>query len=949
MNNPVTYFWCFLVIAAGVGAADADDRVEFFESRIRPVLIEHCYTCHSVDAKNIRGGLLLDSSEAMRAGGDSGAAVVPGDPSESLVVSALKHESYEMPPDRKLPDDVIADFEQWIRDGAVDPRTGGQVVRRQAIDLAEGRKFWSFQPVRRTTPPSTEGDWARTEVDQFIAAGHQTAELTPAKDAAAHEVLRRLYFDLIGLPPAADEILAFEADWKVDSDKAVESVVDQLLASPHFGERWGRHWLDVTRFAESSGGGRSLMFPEAWRFRDYVIRAFNNDKPFDQLTREHIAGDLLPWKNTAQHDDQVTGVGYLALGPTNYEQQDKELLRMEVVDEQIDSLGRTFLGLTIGCARCHDHKFDPIPTADYYGLAGIFRSTQTLLPGNVSTYVTTSLKNGFDAEQLEQWKTTEATLKARIRQLQKKLKISPATHLAGVDTAALPGIVVDDAEAVFTGRWKASTSVPVYVGSGYQHDEQMKNGRRVHFAARLPSTGRYHVRFAYSPSQNRCVRLPIMVHHAAGDTVVTIDQRKRPNVDGLFTELGVFEFDAATAAAVSVNSEEAGAGVVIVDAVQFLPVDAAAPPVSQTETSQQMQVLSEQLQKLESALKKHAALKPQQPVAMGVRDEAEPADWHIHIRGGIRNLGPIVPRGFISAATPPDETGGVPPARLSPQESGRRELAEWLASPDNPLTARVFVNRVWQHLIGEGLVRTPDSFGRTGQQPSHPELLDYLAATFMEEDAWSVKSLIRRIATSRVYRLSSTRPAGQAVSDNRLLTHAFRRRLEAEALRDAILSISGQLDTSTVGGRTIQKLSQYDNGYDHETYSRNLRSVYVPFFRNSMLEFLDVFDIANPNLVTGRRTTGTLPSQALYLLNSPFVLQQSEFASENFLETESSDPGALNGMIERVCLQTLGRRPAPAEIEFLSDFVTSNGSDSVAAWTGVFQALFASVDFRYLD
>ncbi|MCP4513145.1 MAG: DUF1549 domain-containing protein, partial [Fuerstiella sp.] len=318
-----------------------------------------------------------------------------------------------------------------------------------------------------------------------------------------------------------------------------DALVDELLASPRFGERWGRHWLDVVRFAESSGGGRSLMFPDAWRFRDYVIQSFNDDKPFDQLVKEHIAGDLLPYDSDRQHDDQVTGVGYLTLGPTNYEQQDKELLRMEVVDEQVDTIGRTFLGMTLGCARCHDHKFDPIPTTDYYAMAGVLRSTETLLPGNVSMYVTTSLKMNSERKERGTWLAQEESLLAEIAELKKKVKGQRPGVVPRIDAASLPGIIVDDSQATFEGEWVHSTSLAPFVGAGYRHDKFLKTGRRVRFEAALPESGRYRVRMSHNYQTSRCSRLPITITHAEGSITVEIDQRKTPS-DGVFADLGTF-------------------------------------------------------------------------------------------------------------------------------------------------------------------------------------------------------------------------------------------------------------------------------------------------------------------------------------------------------------------------------------------------------------------------
>ncbi len=978
MTRVSRIFLTAAILAVPVSAAD-DAKLAFFEKNIRPVLVEHCYSCHAADAKNIRGGLLLDSQQGWQTGGDSGPTIVPGKPQESLLLQALRHESFEMPPDQKLPDDVIADFERWIADGAVDPRTGGATIERGTIDLAEGRMFWSFRPIHRPAVPTRQGEarpeprvptdafrsngsagvspshtWPRTDIDRFIADGHAEHGLRPAADATASVVARRLYFGLIGLPPTADQLQAFEADYNEDADRAIATLADELLASRHFGERWGRHWLDVARFAESSGGGRSLMFPDAWRFRDYVIASFNDDKPLNQLAREHIAGDLLPWSTPEQHDEQVTGVGYLTLGPTNYELQDKELLRMEVVDEQIDTLGRTFLGLTLGCARCHDHKFDPLPTTDYYALAGIFRSTKTLVPGNVSGYVTTSLKSGVDADRLAEWQGTAFELMKRIAILKTQTGNSSLAGVKGIDPESLPGIVIDDAAAKFTGQWTDSTHSPPYVGAGYRHDGNDKAGKSVRFEVMLPETGAYRVRLAHNASNSRCSSLPVRIEHAGGVATSTIDQRTTTEADGVFSDLGEYHFEANEAAVVSINAEEAAGGYIIIDAVQFLPVreDATATAESDAVDAERQRSLRAELAALEERLKKHVASKPVIPTAMGVTDEADPGDWHLHVRGGIRNLGPLVPRGFISVASPPlDESGRAVPAKIPGDQSGRLELAEWVASPQNPLTARVFVNRVWQHLIGEGLVRTPDNFGATGRRPTHPELLDYLAASFIEDDEWSVRKLIRRIVTSRVYRLSSSARTDDAPGDpeNLHLTRAFRRRLDAESLRDAILQISGQLDLNTTGGLTIGKIATYDNGYQHERFSANMRSVYVPFFRNSMLETFEVFDIANANLVTGRRTTSTLPSQALYMLNSPFVLEQSEFAAQHFLATQSADPAALDVMIEEAYRQTLGHQPTAAESQTLAQFVTSNGVDAPDTWAAVFQSLFASMDFRYLD
>lgn len=936
--------FCVCVVAApelSVGVL-ADDRLDFFENRIRPVLAEHCYQCHSTQARNVRGGLLLDSRNGWAEGGDSGPAIVPGDPDDSLLVSSLLHESFEMPPDKQLPTETIDDFKKWIQDGATDPREGKAPARR-TMDLIEGRRFWSFQPVEQVEPPVTTSEWAKTPIDQFIASHHQQHKVTPAADATAGQTLRRLSFALIGLPPPPEDYRRFEEEWNNDHDAAIERVIDNLLDSPRFGERWGRHWLDVTRFAESSGGGRSLMFPHAWRFRDYVIESFNTDKPFNQLIREHIAGDLLPAESDDQKNEQLTGSGYLALGPINYELQDKELLRMEVVDEQINTLGRTFLGLTLGCARCHDHKFDPIPTHEYYALAGIFRSTQSLVPGNVSGYVTATLNSETHDAAMSEWKTQKTRLIKEIRKLQQEAGIVDIPSKGGIDTETLSGFIVDNTSAQFEGQWTRSTTLAPYVGNDYRFIDAGTPNRSVRYEITLPESGEYDVRLSHNYQHNRCTGVLAEVTHASGTATVSIDQNKAP-ADQVFSRIGTFRFDSQRPAVVTIDASQSRArGVVIADAIQFVKTaDHAERP-----DAEKLSALRTQLTETRKLLAEHRKREPEVPVAMSVTEEAETSDWHVHIRGNIRNLGPVIPRGFLSVvSTQIDETGKAVPPVIPDACSGRMQLAEWIASPANPLTTRVYVNRVWQHLIGEGLVRTPDNFGQTGTPPTHPALLDYLASTFITEDNWSTKSLIRRIVKSHVFRLSSSGTDDDP--ENRHLTRGFRRQLDAEALRDSILQISGQLDLSFSGGRTISKLSTYDGDYDHRTGLANTRSVYVPFLRNSILESLDVFDTANPNVVTGRRVLTVLPSQALYLMNSPFVQTQSAHAAARFLDERSGTGKDRNAMIQRATLLTLGRPPTDTEIETLSEVLDSSLQDK-QSWSMIFQALFGSIDFRFVD
>jgi hypothetical protein len=984
---------CLIILAlhAPVRAADKPNRrgIDFFERKIRPVLVKQCYECHSAKAKIVRGKLLLDTRDGIRKGGESGPAVVPGKPERGTLLSALKHADFEMPPSGKLPDAVIADFEKWIKLGAPDPRRGkATALTAKAYDYDKAREFWSLRPLKKPAPPQAPGlTKVDSPIDRFIRAKLQAKGLRPAPPADKRTLIRRLYFDLIGLPPKPSDIQRFLND---DSPQAVEHLVDRLLASKHFGERWGRHWLDVARFAESSGGGRTAVYHLAWRYRDYVIRAYNEDRPFNQFVKEQIAGDLLPYQSAKQRRDRLTATGFLVLGPTNYELQDKELLRMEVVDEQLDTLGRAFLGMTIGCARCHDHKFDPIPTEDYYALAGIFRGTHVLTPGNVSGYLKRPLPVSDDhARQLSAYEKKTNPLKDELAQLVENVrklrqnrselvKTLGVSRTPGVSVLAksLLGIVIDDEDAKLTGNWPRSSSIKPYVDEGYRYSAGDKSTAR--FVAKVPKTGSYEVRIAYSAHNNRAALASVTVKHAGGATVKRIDQRKPAPIGGLFLSLGAFRFEAGKEAAVEFTSFNSH-GTVIVDAVQLLTpeqaqakesVKSAAKRQAISKTSGKQAVLASSRRpddlddRIVAADKRIAELKrslkslqktapPPAPLAMAVEDFNDAGDYFVCVRGNVHKLGKKVPRGFLRVVQ--DQ-----PAIIPKGASGRLQLANWLASRDNPLTARVYVNRVWHHLFGTGIVRTVDNFGATGETPSHPELLDWLAVTFME-DGWSTKKLIRRIVLSKTYRQASSRESRvesrepeknpqsairnpQSIDpENRLLARQNRRRLEAEAIRDSILAVSGQLDLK-FGGPVLDEKVKSEFGYRHGSLRR---SVYVPGFRNTMHPLLAVFDLADPNLVSGRRNVSTLPTQALYLLNSPFVMAQSRHAADRLLKEDLPNGAArLNRAYER----TLGRLPTKAERELALKYLKDAGHKSPqTAWGTLFQALFGSIDFRYVE
>jgi hypothetical protein len=930
MGNVLIRFAAISLLIVGLSSARAAEKFGFFEKEIRPLFHEHCYKCHSAEAEKLKGGLLLDSRQGWATGGDSGPAIVPGDVEGSLLLRAVSYEDddLQMPPKYKLADHERTALAKWVETGAPDPRVSQVVGKGMGIDLAKGREFWSFRPVANHAVPKMNPALGQEEnldaIDWFILARLARENVKPVGLAKPETLLRRLYFDLIGLPPTPEQIDDFLAD---PSPEAYARLVDRLLGSPQFGETWGRHWLDVARFAESSGGGRSLMFKDAWRFRDYVISAFNEDKPFNQFIREQIAGDLLPAASREQRNEQLIAAGFLALGPHNYELQDKELLRMEVVDEQIVTIGRAFLGMTLGCVRCHDHKFDPVPTDDYYALAGIFRSTQSLVPGNVSSWVARELEPGPTLKKaIEQHagetREAKAALKAAKKELRKSEEISGKT-----------GIIVDDLLAEKIGDWMKSTSNKTYFGDNYIHDKgEGKGQKKVIFTAELEEAGEYEVRFGYTAGTNRAQEAPVTIEHADGPTTIKINQREKPPINDNFKVIGRFQFNAGKAV-VSVSNANTR-DVVIADAVVFMPI---AELKKDSDIEQRLAKLRGEVDRL---VKRVDALKKTKPTdlpkAMSVQDEKETSDWHVHIRGEIRNKGAVVPRGFLQVAS--KTIKGAQPT-IAAGRSGRLELAEWVASGDNPLTSRVMVNRIWHHLLGHGLVRTPDNFGKTGELPSHAGLLDWLAWRFVD-DGWSVKSMIRQIVLSRVYRRASTgESAGQTDDpENRLLWRSNRKHLSAEAIRDSVLSVSGQLDMQQ-GGPTIRKFSQYDLGYEFDTIRR---SVYVPFFRNSMLEVLEVFNAANPNVTTGRRTETTLPTQALYMLNSPFMNAEARRAGGRLARVDTTDTLRVRMAYRLV----LGREPRADEAGLALEFL---GQTDTGDWTALLHSLFASLDFRTLD
>jgi len=946
-NAPVVVFLAVLGLATAfsAGAEDGAEGSAFFEKKIRPVLVNNCYECHSAKAKKLKADLYLDRKAGWEKGGESGPALMPGKPDESLLLSAIRYKDNDlrMPPEKKLPKEVVADFEKWIAMGAPDPRDAPMEAVAEsggpkAKSLEEGRKFWVFHPLDSPQLPEViDEKWVKDELDRFVLTRLEESDLKPAPLADKSTMLRRLYFDLTGLPPDIGQIEAFHAD---DSPDAYVKVVDELLASPRFGERWGRHWLDVARYADTTGGGRNNPFPNAYRFREYVIDSYNEDKPFDQFAREQIAGDLLPSTTDDEYNGNLTGTGFLALGPHNYELQDKALLRMEVVDEQISAVGRAFLGMTMGCVRCHDHPFDPIPIEEYYSLAGIFRGTNSLVPGNVAGFRERTLRDQH-AVARKKHSTDQKKLEGELKKAEAKLKsLGGNTDFAkagqrSLDPGKLEGVVVDDEDAKRIGKWVSSTHTKGYVGKGYIHDShgslKQKGMSSVTFPARIPEIGKYEVQLSYTPGPNRERKTPVTIMHADGEQKVYVNQTKPPAVLGAFVSLGTFRFDKGTRDVIQITTEDT-TQVVIADSIRLLPENAAAVAVVAEEKKQELPKARKQMEKRVADLRKkvqdHKKTAP--PAAgkvMSVLEHKEAGDWRIHRRGEIRNLGPYVKRGFLAVATPSDLS---PKPEIPKGSSGRLELADWVASSRNPLTSRVYANRVWRHLFGRGIVASPDNFGEMGRRPTHPSLLDHLAISLIE-NGWSTKKLIRKVVLSNAYRMSSKGVPGaiEADPENDLFSRQNRRRLEVEAIRDAMLVASGRISFS-------------EDGMD------KTRSMFEKLDRNKIPEMFNVFDYPNPGLVSGNRNASTVPTQALFMMNSGFVLKEAKAAAVKILEMEGLDDRQRLVFAYKT---TLGRIPSDGEKSLALAYLKKHGgsTNQQDAWAGVLHGLFACLDFRYLN
>lgn len=915
------------------------EALAFFETHVRPILIDHCLECHSEETE-ASGGLLLDRRAGWQQGGDSGPAIVPGDAAASLLIRAIDYEDphLEMPPEGKLSDEAIGLLKQWITQGAFDPRE--QPAAKKAttgLPLERAGEHWAYQPFQPHPVPSVD---ASSWIDSWIDAALETKQLVRSQPVPRAALLRRWMVDLHGLIPTPEEIAAFESDRSPD---AQERMVDQLLASPRYGERMARRWLDTVRFGESLTL-RGFVFPDAWRYRDYCIEAFQSDLAWDQFLTDQIAGDLIETADWQKQQRGSIAAMFWLLGNTNLEEQDKKQLDLDVIDEQLDVFGRAVFGQTLGCARCHDHKFDPIPTSDYYAMAGILYGSQVLEHANVSKWIESPLAVSDSMQkERQQLESERVRLQEQIKSIDAKLK--PQQGSVAIDSLA--GVVVDDAAAKRVGDWKPSASVQPFVGAGYLHDGNSNRGSKtITFQPPSLAPGRYEVRLSYTHGDNRATNAMVEVFSADGQQEHRIDQKKTAPIGGLWVSLGTYRFEQDGQAYVIVSNAGAD-GHVIADAVQFLLESASdggagpSPDKGIEGDAKQVESLQQTREQLQKQLKKLDQQLASFPRAMVLKPRPDAGDLTVMIRGSVHQPGPRVPRGFLRAVRwLDDEEFGTENASID-----RIALARWATDPRHPLTARVATNRIFSWVMGEGLVRTVDEFGTTGSPPTHPELLDSLTYRWVRE-GWSTKRLVRELLLSDAYARRSDLPEGdwqtQSDPENLWLARGPQKRLDAETLRDSLLRISGQLDLAMFGKRFPSQL-EADYGFQSDS---SARSIYLPAFRNAPSDFLLAFDLADPSSVVGQRSRTVIPQQALTLLHHPWVIDQSVLTADRLLK-QASESGQVAALAYRT---VLGRDPGEEELAVAKRFLGEAGQVPLdrQRLALLVQSLWASMEFRLL-
>ena len=878
-------------------ARAADDPAEFFETRIRPVLAKNCFACHTGTQL---GGLRLDSRDAALQGGKSGPAIVAGNPEKSLLIQAVTHahERLKMPPSGKLTPDEIEGLASWIRAGAIWPETPApqQAKAPGYVIKPEQREFWAFQAVRKPAPPAVKNAaWPQSPVDRFVLAKLEEAGLQPAPPADKRSLIRRATLDLTGLPPTPEEVEAFVAD---NSPGAFSRVVDRLLASPRYGERWGRYWLALARYADADVGAfTDEPTPHAFRYRDWVIQAVNDDLPYNTFVKAQIAADVMP---TEQREKLIAGLGFQALGID--------------AGDRLDVTSRVFLGLTVGCAQCHDHKFDPIPTKDYYSLLGVFRSSQKydypLAPQSVVDAYNAHKKKIADLrEVIDEFVEKQNLQLAQVLAEKTSRYMMAAWELRQGSRNAVALATEQGLDEETLGHWSN------YLGNAEKDHPFLKRW----FELAADNASREQVQQCANEFEQRV--LDVMAEKKGIDdrNYVTLggakgvkDEKTRQYANLEFLDPPKYYlWRDLFADRISRKKESAGTGIYYhgdKDLGRWLHAESAG-------------YLADKLAQ-HDALKK--ALPEPYPALYTLREAKEPKNARVEIRGEAKNLGEEAPRRFLSIlcdGEPPPFTSG----------SGRLELAEAIVSPANPLTARVMVNRVWEMHFGRGIVRTPSNFGQLGERPTHPELLDYLAATFVA-NGWSLKALHREMLLTAAYRMSTAQNADGFEKDpeNRLLWRAnLQPRLDAEALRDSILSVSGKLDL-TIGGTAVKV-----------TDNKPRRTVYTYVSRNRLDETLALFDFPDPNATAEQRLITNGPMQRLFFLNSDFIAQNAKALVERISREAGEDDAAR---LKRAYLLLFSRPPSDNETRLGLQFVSQPGG-----WPQYAQVLLSSNEFSAVN
>ncbi|MEO2025998.1 MAG: PSD1 and planctomycete cytochrome C domain-containing protein [Fuerstiella sp.] len=1096
-----------VVLATRVAFGDdgAAGDVEFFEQRIRPVLIRHCYKCHSAASPDVKGDLRLDSRDLIRQGGKSGPAVVPGKTKKSLLLEAIRHESFEMPPDRKLSHKVIADFEKWIEIGAPDPRDRppsaeevSELSWRTVLD--ERRSWWSLQAVVATELPATQsGVEVKHAIDAFIAAKQRAAGITSGQPATPRVLARRLSLVLTGLPPASAEVEQFVEDSEADPDAAHEALVDRMLASKHFGEHWARHWMDVVRFAETHGYEWNHEIRDAWRYRDYLIRAFNNDVPYDQLVREHIAGDLLESPRLNERlgiNESITGTAFWRFGELGHDNcVEFPEIRFDALDNQIDTFAKAFQGLTISCARCHDHKIDAISTKDYYALVGMLESCSQVVhtvdsPKRIADVIaeTQELKKKLREQLGKQWlsavdQSRDAIVSAISAGRDGDGSSSPLTEYlkdqkpgredpgyvlrrfsrrnAEVDVASLwldlkkeytaeqTRRVKSNAEnfevwadfrASETSDWSASglglSNGPSRAGEftlTHEGDQVVAailpaglytnvtsdrlNGslrspwlptQKKYISVQLVGDGRSMVRsvvdscalneFAGGGLEylhggvSKWKRFPTSAggsHRSFVELTTRSDNPRWPDRPGRAgtndpkdlrsprSSFGVMQavlHDSPSAPLAELSpilalfeqpqpSDAVGIATVfqtvarnaVIAWKNDLASDADVYWINWTLKAGILPNSSQGNQQISDLMKRYRDVTstiPEPRVIAGLADHGHGRGFPVLQGSDPLKPGAVVQPRYIEVLADASQSFGS-------RGSGRRELAEIIASSSNPLTARVMVNRVWHHLFGRGIVATPDNFGGMGEKPTHPELLDFLATGFVS-DSWSIKRLIRRIVLTRTYGQSSL-PNEQAVQldpGNQLLHHYPARRLSAEAIRDTILAVSGRLDAKLFGPSIHphrKEETDYRKLWIGPLDGDGRRSIYTKVTRMEGPQFLELFDFPNPTATRGRRDRTNVPAQALALLNDPFVIDQANFWARRLV---AADHDSFEERVRSMFRRALGRMPREKEerhfatlIRQLAGETSSNDADllkNTRVWQDAAHAVFNMKEVIYI-